>query len=295
MKQAYRQERRFRPETRALLDKIISVVEDYGSQGYRLTLRQLYYQLVAAAIIANVQKNYAKLSDLLGEARMCGLVDWEIIEDRIRVPKFPNEFSDIADGIGTLLEAYRLNRWQGQEKYVEVWVEKDALSGVLNPITQRYHVRLLVNRGYSSISAMHDAALRFMQTRDKGKDCFVLYFGDHDPRGEDMVRDIDSRLTEFGCQVEVKKIALTMEQVRQYNPPPNPAKMSDPRSSEYVAKHGEESWELDALPPRVLNQLLVESIEDLLDKDLFDQLVERESLDKKKLKGLGDRSFEEAR
>lgn len=120
----YREAPNFRADTRELLDRIIKVVEDYGQQGYRLTLRQLYYQLVAAAILENIQKNYAKLSDLLGQARMCGLVDWEIIEDRIRVPKFPNEFADIADGIDTLINAYRLDRWEGQDNYVEVWVEK---------------------------------------------------------------------------------------------------------------------------------------------------------------------------
>lgn len=283
MKQAYREVPNFRADTKILLGKIISVVEDYGQQGYRLTLRQLYYQLVATAILENVQKNYAKLSDILGEARMSGLVDWEIIEDRTRVPKFPNEFANIADGIGTLIGAYRLDRWLGQENYVEVWVEKDALSGVLNPITNHYHVRLLVNRGYSSISAMHDAALRFLDAEERGKVCHILYFGDHDPSGEDMVRDIADRLLEFGCTISTDKIALTMSQVRQYNPPPNPAKLADPRSAGYIAEHGDESWELDALPPKVLNALVTKSIKDLLDEDEFNKMVRKEDVDKRKL------------
>ena len=286
-KLAYRNIPNFRDETKALLGKILSVVEDYGKQGYRLTLRQLYYQLVANAIFANVQKNYAKLSDLLGEARMCGLVDWDVIEDRIRIPKFPNEFANLLEGIDTLIDAYRLNRWEGQDNYIEVWVEKDALSGVLLPITQRYHVRLLVNRGYSSISAIHDAALRFLEEQEE-KNCFILYFGDHDPSGEDMVRDIYSRLNEFGCNIEVMKIALTIEQIQEYDPPPNPAKMSDPRSRDYIEKHGEESWELDALPPKVLNDLLVNSIEELLNKKLFDQVIAKENLDKNKLRRFGN-------
>ena len=129
MKAVYRIQRNFRDSTKELLDRIIGVVEDYGRQGYRLTLRQLYYQLVVLNIFANQQKNYARLSDLLGEARMCGLIDWNIIEDRIRVPKFPNQFEDLGDGVDTLIGAYRLDRWEGQDNYVEVWVEKDALSG----------------------------------------------------------------------------------------------------------------------------------------------------------------------
>ncbi len=281
-KLAYRSERNFHPRTKVLLQQIIRVTEEYAAQGYRLTLRQLYYQLVAHGIFENLQKNYAKLSDLLGEARMSGLVDWEVIEDRIRVPKFPNQFDDIKNGIDTLARVYRLDRWQNQANYVEVWVEKDALSGVLEPITNDFHVRLLVNRGYSSISAIHDAAMRFLE-EEKEKSCFVFYFGDFDPSGEDMVRDIDTRLLEFGCSVEVRKIALTMEQIREYNPPPNPAKTTDPRSGEYISQHGEESWELDALQPSALNDLLVSNIKLLLDRESFDQVIEKEKQDIKRL------------
>jgi hypothetical protein len=179
VKKAYRLPRNLRKETAVLLGQILKVVESYQQQGYRLTLRQLYYQLVVANVFANLQKNYAKLSDLLGEARMTGLCDWDVIEDRIRVPKFPNEWDDINAAMNTLIAVYRRKRWSDQENYVEVWVEKDALSGVLEPITRDYHVHLLVNRGYSSISAMHDSALRFRYWQSEGKICHLLYFGDH--------------------------------------------------------------------------------------------------------------------
>lgn len=281
MKEAYRDPKSFRNENRVLLGKINKVLDEYAAQGYRLTLRQLYYQLVVQNILENKQRNYAKLSRILGEARMSGLVDWDVIEDRIRVPIFPNQFESVAHGIDTLIRAYRLDRWQEQENYVEVWVEKDALSGVLEPITRKYHVRLLVNRGYSSISAMHEAAQRLQEREDEGKNCYILYFGDHDPSGEDMVRDIEERQREFGLtNLEVRKIALTINQVKEYKPPPNPAKMSDPRATGYVAEHGYVSWELDALPPKVLNELLVESIEELLDSEKYDSIVEKEKEDK---------------
>jgi len=288
MKRAYRLPRNFKPETRELLSKILAVTESYQQQGYVLTLRQLYYQLVVQNIFANQQKNYAKLSDLLGEARICGLCDWDVIEDRIRIPKFPNEWVNINTAMETLIVVYRRQRWSDQNNYVEVWVEKDALSGVLEPITHEYHVHLLVNRGYSSISAMHDSAKRFLYAENQSKDCHLLYFGDHDPSGEDMVRDIIKRLQEFRASVEVEKIALTREQVDENHLPPNPAKTTDPRARGYIEQHGDESWELDALPPKVLNELLRDALENLVDRERYDSQIEQEEADKETMKSFGE-------
>ncbi len=276
--------------TKELLTKIIEIVEKYDREGYRMTLRQLYYQLVSHDIIPNQQKEYAKLSRILTEARMAGLVDWDFIEDRIRVPKFPNQFRDIDHAMKVIKNVYRLDRWDDQEYYVECWVEKDALSGVLEPITVDYHVHLLVNRGYSSASAMHDSATRIREQIDQGKKAVILYFGDHDPSGEDMVRDVENRLNNFGCYPEVKKVALTMDQIEQYQPPPNPAKLSDPRANTYIANHGVQSWELDALPPNVLVQLLRDELDELLDREKYDAIIENEDKDKTKMEKFGKRN-----
>jgi hypothetical protein len=266
--------------TAVLLAKILKVLDSYQAQGYVLTLRQLYYQLVVANVFENLQKNYAKLSDILGEARMTGLCDWDVIEDRIRVPRFPNEWPDVNAAMRTIIAVYRRQRWIDQDNYVEVWVEKDALSGVLEPITRDFHVHLLVNRGYSSISAMHDSALRFRDAEGNGKACHLLYFGDHDPSGEDMVRDIKNRLEEFRTKVEVDKVALTRDQVDEYALPPNPAKTSDPRARGYIEEHGDQSWELDALPPATLNELLTNALEELLDREKYEAHIAQEEIDK---------------
>ena len=292
MKVAYRLARRFRGGTKLLLDKILATVVSYQQQGYKLSLRQLYYQLVVQNVFPNQLKSYAKLSELLGEARMVGLCDWDVIEDRIRVPRFPNEWDDIPGAMATLMDVYRRRRWNNQKNYVEVWVEKDALSGVLEPITRDYHVHLLVNRGYSSISAMHDSALRFKRAAHEGKSCFLLYLGDHDPSGEDMVTDIENRLREFKATVNVNKIALTREQVDAYSLPPNPAKMSDPRSKAYVEKHGDQYWELDALPPSILNTLLTSALEALLDRSLYEAQKALEETDKGKMEQFGNENSE---
>lgn len=184
------------------------------------------------------------------------------------------------------LRAYRLPRWEDQSQYAELWVEKQALAGVLEPMAQEFHVTLSVNKGYSSASAMFDAAQRFKENSNDGdKDSVLLYLGDHDPSGEDMVRDIEDRLHEFGVvNLEVKKIALTMAQVEEFDPPPNPAKTTDSRYESYAAKHGTESWEVDALPPDELQRLIRVAFEEVIDVDLMDAVKEREEKHKEKLR-----------
>jgi len=283
MKHAYVIPKKWTHRKQEVFEKVKDVVEDFQSQGYKMTLRQLYYQLVSSAIIPNETKEYAKLSTLLTEARMYGYIDWDFIEDRIRVPKKHGEWDDIPDIVNSAIASYRRNRWIDQDNYLEVWVEKDALSGVLQPITEKYHVHLMVNRGYSSASAMHDASIRFKRQEQNGKETFILYLGDHDPSGMDMVRDIQERLETFGSTVEVKRIALNMEQIEQFSPPPNPAKITDPRAKKYIAEFGATSWELDALSPRDLNELLDSQIQALMDIEKYNHWCRLEEHEKQEL------------
>jgi hypothetical protein len=261
------------------------IIDQYLGQGLRLTLRQLYYQLVTRNIIPNVERSYKNLSSLVSDARLAGLMDWDAIEDRGRQPRQTSQFTDLQDLAEAALRSYRLPRWEGQENYVELWVEKDALSGVLWPLAQEHHVTLAVNKGYSSQSAMYVAASRFREAADENKNPILFYLGDMDPSGEDMVRDIRDRMVMFGIDmIDVRKLALTMPQIQQYNPPPNPAKVSDPRAAGYIEAHGTSSWEVDALPPDVLADLIREAFEDVIDRDLMDEILAREESDKKRLR-----------
>jgi len=278
---SYTLSKNFRKDTLLLLEKIVVMVDDYERKGYRMTLRQLFYQLVSQDILPNDQKKYKKLSTIIKDARMAGLIDWDVIEDRIRIPTMPSEFENISDLVKAAIRSYRRDRWENQEYYVEVWVEKDALSGVLEPVTRKYHVHLLVNRGYSSTSALHESVLRIKQQQDK--ECVILYFGDHDPSGKNMITDIRNRLEQFQCDATVRDVALTMEQIKQYNLPPNPAKKSDPRSDKYIKRHGNLSWELDALTPEVLNQLVSSHIEEFLDMDEYQKIINQEEEEKMEL------------
>lgn len=278
MKQQFDSELRLSKANRIMLERINTILEEYRNDGYVLTLRQLYYQLVSKDIIPNNDREYAKLSNILKKGRMAGIVDWSAIEDRVRVPKLPYWVRDVQHAIQDTIEQYRVNRMQGQQRNIEIWVEKDALSNVLFRVTSKYHIRLMVNRGYSSISAMYDAHRR-LRSGD-----VILYFGDHDPSGKDMVRDIRERMEEFGREVDVRPVALTMEQIRRFNPPPNPAKITDPRAKWYIREYDRTSWELDALPPRELIRLAEEAVEELIDLDLYNRCLDREQRDIEELR-----------
>jgi len=283
MKETFK-ETNFRPDSLALIAQCDEVIEDYLGQGLRLTLRQLYYQLVTKNAIKNEERSYKNLSNLVSDARLSGILDWEAIEDRIRVPRIPSEWSNIQELVDSALYSYRLPRWKTQENYIELWVEKDALAGVLRPLAHQYHIPMMVNRGYSSQSAMYEASKRFLDQQDKIT-LAILYLGDFDPSGEDMVRDIEDRMRIFGCadEFEVRKIALTLAQVKKYNPPPNPAKHSDPRSKEFIAKYGASSWEVDAINPKELSRIIKEEIKSYIDTDAMEIILTKEEDDKQEL------------
>ena len=231
---------------------------------------------------------------------MGGIIDWSAIEDRLRKPYKPAAFDSPSDILTEAVKQYALPRQKDQAVYIEVWVEKDALSGVLRRITEKYHIPIMVNRGYSSASAMFDAFMRFVHRGAyEERPVKILYLGDFDPSGLDMIRDIYARISEFkdgyddGSYVELMEfdidhIALTYAQIETYNPPPNPAKLTDPRAKDFVREHGYTSWEVDALPPEVLNTLLEKAIIDLIDLGKYQTMLDREEEDREKLRGLED-------
>ena len=280
MKQQFTDKLKLSKSNIEVLEKINNILEEYVEDGYTLTLRQLYYQLVSRDIIPNNDKEYAKISNILKNGRMAGIVDWASIEDRVRRPKLPYWVYGIENAVEETISQYRLNRMEGQERKIEIWVEKDALSNVLYRVSEKYHIRLMVNRGYSSVSAMYDAYKRLSDND------VILYFGDHDPSGMDMIRDIRERLTEFGINVDVRPIALNMEQIQEFNPPPNPAKITDPRAKWYIEKYGKTSWELDALPPKELIELAENAVLSIIDIDLYNDMLDKENEDIEKLRTL---------
>ena len=280
----------FRQKTRDIIEICNVIIDDYRAQGYRLTLRQLYYQLVSRNVVPNTERSYKNLGETVSNGRLAGLIDWNAIEDRVRVPRIPWFWDGTPrEFVEASIDGYTLDRNEGQDIYIELWVEKDALAGVLAPIASRWNVTLLVNRGYSSQTAMWESGERFIEAENNGKECVLLYLGDLDPSGEDMVRDIRDRLNDvFGAAVEVRKIAITPDQVAQYNPPPNPAKMSDSRAAGFVAEHGDESYEVDALPPAVLNQVVTDAIEEYVDLEARQRRIDQEDKIRRQMRRLAE-------
>lgn len=268
------------------LEIINEIIQEYIEEGYKLTVRQLFYQMVGRGLIDNDQKEYRKISKLVVDGRMGGRIDFNAIEDRVRVPKIPYWCEDPIDAMDDTINSYRIDRQNGQEWYTEVWSEKDALSGILYDITGKYHVNLIINRGYSSCSAMYAAYLRFYKHISIGQKCQIIYLGDHDPSGKDMIRDIKERLIEFnglGNQVDVRPIALTKGQVDHYNPPPYFAKIKDPRAKWYIKEFGNVAWEVDALTPQILTRILKDAITDRMDWDQYHDMIDLERDHKEKL------------
>jgi hypothetical protein len=272
------------------LDKVNPIIDYYIKLDHKMTLRQLHYQTVIKGLFLNNDKAYKKISRELTKGRMAGYVDWDVIEDRLRQVQIPYIYDSVYDAIRDTALTYRIDRMQGQENYIEIWVEKDALSGVLNKITRPYHVPLMVNRGFSSTSAMYDSAKRFIKHIENGQNGVLLYIGDHDPSGLYMYEDIQKRLSEFGLTyMEYRRIALTLEQVEKYDLIPNDLKMSDKRASWYIDTTGcKNSFEVDALDPLILDQILEDEIKNFIDYNLYSQVCKREQHEKKKLREIAE-------
>src|SRR5437870_13476509 len=133
--------KRFTARTKRILDTILAIIDDYTGQGYQMTLRQLYYQLVKGNIIPNSKHSYGKVKTVVRDARLAGLIDWSVIVDNSRHSYMPAEYKDMPELIEAAVRSYRRQRWEDQPNYVEVWVEKDALANVLEPICEKFHVR----------------------------------------------------------------------------------------------------------------------------------------------------------
>lgn len=252
-----------------IIQQASAIIEEYRADGLDLTLRQLYYQFVARGILANKQSNYKRLGTIMSDARMAGLIDWNTIVDRTRNVYGTRTWSDPGSFIHSMRYQFAIDWWEGQDNYVEVWVEKEALASVIGRAASQMRVDYFPCRGYVSQSAQWRAARRLVDAHRSGRNPVIIHLGDHDPSGIDMTRDIYDRLATFcqhdaGFQPEVRRIALTMDQVEAHTPPPNPAKLTDTRAADYVAKYGHESWELDALDPHTLIDLITNEVEGLI-------------------------------
>lgn len=324
------QKKKFKQNSLWVIQQANRILNAYEAQGYDLTLRQLYYQFVSKDLIPNKATEYNKLGSIVNDARLAGLIDWDHITDRTRNVRRLSHWTGPHHVIESAANGYQKDLWAGQSHRCEVWIEKDALVGVIEGICNQWDVPFFSCRGYTSQSEMWGAAQRILPRLLEGTDVTVFHLGDHDPSGIDMTRDIHERLDLFlthdmaraavaQCiekegfdradmkDVEsaghkrakeiiesygtlfVDRIGLNMDQVDQYNPPPNPAKVTDARFEGYQRIHGDESWELDALEPSVISNLIDDAIQDIVDQPLFDTQVEKMEAERAKLQEASSR------
>ena len=259
-----------------VVERANEIIAEYAAQGFVLTLRQLFYQFVARDWLPNTTLHYKNLGTIIGKARDGGLIDWDAIEDRTREVNTHAAWKDPAERIEAAARGYREDPWEGQPYRVEVWIEKDALLGVIEGVCGELRVPYFATRGNCSQTLMYAAGQRFADQIDQGITPLVLHLADHDPNGIDMTRDLEERLALYTCgaaaaeflgqSVEVRRIALTMAQVRRYRPPPNPVKEGDTRTHGYRRQFGtNQCWELDALNPPVIAGLIRSEVVALID------------------------------
>ena len=284
--------RKFTAKSETVIAQANAIIEEYDAQGFTLTLRQIYYQFVARTWLPNTVKSYKRLGSVLNDARLAGKIDWDAMEDRTRYLNAYQTWERPQDSLQVAASRYRRDWWDKQKFRPEVWIEKDALTGVIEPVCREFQVPYYACRGYSSQSEQYRASKRIAGHLNEGRNVRIFYLGDHDPSGMDMTRDHDDRLEMFlsdtdaaeGCKVI--RVALNMDQVRRYNPPPNPNKETDSRTGAYTREFGPQCWELDALNPPVIAGLLRAKILQLINQQALKKTKRQEQRERNRMQDL---------
>jgi hypothetical protein len=258
----------------------------------------------------NASPNYKWLGGILNDARLAGMIDWNHLTDSGRAASQYHGWSSPAAIVESSADSYTIDKWTTQPRIVEVWVEKDALNSVVSRACQAREVTSFACKGYVSASAMWRAARRIERYHQLGQGVTILHLGDHDPSGIDMTRDITDRLmTMVGADngragrpqpfrdwgdgrqwLEINRIALNMDQIEQYDPPSDPAKLGDSRSQNYIDTYDtDQCWELDALDPPVLDALISGAIEEIVDDEAYQARVDEQTDDQAKIRRVVER------
>lgn len=298
--------REFKAETEQIIEYADQVLNEYATQGYILTVRALYYKFVTRDLFPedrrwrltktgrwvkdpngtkNATPNYKWLGEIITNSRLAGYIDWDMLEDRTRKLEKVHAWKNPMDLMNAALEQYHLARWGNQEYRPEVWLEKDALIGIIEDKCKKLDVPYIACKGYMSQSGMWKAAQRMIKFIRDGYKPVIFHLGDHDPSGLDMSQDIVNRLDlfieyesfVFGTDWMMERIALNMDQIRINQPPPQPAKPGDSRSREYEKKYGPDCWELDSMEPEEMNTLIEDHVKGLIDQEKWDEVENLEA------------------
>jgi len=263
----------------ALRDAIATVAAEYD----RLSVRQLFYQLVSRGVIEKSESAYKRVCDAAVQMRLDGSLDYRKVTDGHRSRRLVYAHSSLHEALQSAHDLYRRNYWLDQPRHVEVWSEKDALSGVIQPVCDAYGVPYVATRGFPSITLLYDSALAMAATR---KPATVFYFGDHDASGQSISDGLERDLCGFDADAMVRRVALNPNQIAAHSLPTRPGKLTDSRQAGFAARFGGASVELDALPPDRLAALVEQSILSAIDREAWRRVSEIEALEASTLESI---------
>jgi len=265
-----------------LIDRAVAVLK----AEHPMTVRQLFYRLVSASVISNDRANYQLVSRLMTKARDDGRCEFDWIVDRSRPEYAPNVFTDAAEYARTVKRSYRKDYWSNQPEYVEAWVEKDAIIGSIEDVTDDLGITVRVGRGFLSTTKAHEIAEHF---KSIDKPITVFYLGDHDPSGRDIERDLYKRIRTYGCDFTLRRLAIHKADIRKFHLPPLRIKDGDSRSTAFRKKHGEQCVELDSLPPTELRKRIGDAVDNLIDVELWNRAVDVEEAELASIQSFADK------
>lgn len=261
--------------TKADIGRIKAAITTVTNEYRRMTVRQVYYQLVTRGVIDKTEQEYSTVCRLSAEMRRDGSLPYTKLADSTRWQRKPETYSGLAQLLAITHETYRRAIWDDQDAYVEIWLEKEALAGVLWDVTQKWDVPLMVARGYPSLSYLHSAATAM---KAQGKPSFLYYFGDHDPSGRDIDRFIEQQIREMAPDVDLhfERVGVTEEQIEELSLTTRPTKKSDSRSKSFKG----ESVEVDAIDPDLLCEICADCIRQHIDQGSYYRMQEVEDAER---------------
>jgi hypothetical protein len=270
-----------KPQSRTLplRNAILSVAADYE----QMTVRQLYYQLVSRGVLEKTEQAYKRVCDISAQMRLNGSLPYRKIADGSRARWTPYAFGGLTEALEITASAYRRNIWIDQDAHVEIWCEKDALTGVIKPICDEYCVPYVATRGFPSLTLLYESAMEMIE---RGKPTALYYFGDHDASGQAISVNLEEKMRAHGADVRVQRVGLLQEHIAAYDLPTRPSKTSDKRTPKFAAQYGDACVELDALPPHILTRWVEESIIVNLDRQRWRKTLETEALEKETYESL---------
>lgn len=262
-----------------------AICEEYGL----ITIRQLFYQAVSRGLVEKTEKQYKRVCDFTTAMRKSGELDMDLIVDPTRAEKVIPQWFNLAEYVEVIRQSYRINYWDYAPEFVQVWLEKEALSSIIRPVCDDYGVGLWVTRGYSSVTLLSKGSDQLAAKTANGIPCKIVQFGDHDPSGKDIGRNINEELIRLtalkGGQpdlINYERVSLTADQVAAWGLPTRPTKASDSRAKNFKGP----STELDALPPDQLSDLVRQTILDQIDISLWNQIQDRQRQDEATINAL---------